>query len=341
MQESRSIIQGALVKKVNQLLLLVLLAQFVTACTPNIHPAGISISAAYLSDTLFVAPDGAKLPVKSWEPTEKNIKSIIIAVHGFNDYNNFFQQPGKYFSQNNILSYAYDQRGFGGTTTRGLWAGIDTYRSDLSCFIQLVKNNHPSVPIYLLGVSMGGAIVISTVTQLSTLPIDGIILVAPAVWARETMPWYQNVLLWSLSHTFPWMTLTGSDLGIKASDNIDMLIALGQDPLVIKETRIETINGLTDLMDHAFANANHISTKTLVLYGEKDEIIPKEPTYQFLQQLTTNNSKPHLIAFYENGYHMLLRDLQASVLWKDINMWINSYSLPSGADKRADEFLRN
>jgi len=331
-----------LLKKTNSLLL-VLIIQLITACTPNIHPAGVTVSLGLLLSNEFVTPDGSKLPLKSWQPAEDNVKSIIIAIHGFNDYSNFFQQAGSYFSQHQTLSYAYDQRGFGETATRGLWAGIDAYSSDLSSFIQLVKNKHPTVPIFLLGESMGGAIVISTVTQSTPLAVEGIILVAPAVWSRETMPWYQNALLWTLSHTVPWMTLTGSNLGIKPSDNIDMLIALGKDPLIIKETRVETINGLTDLMDHAFASADLISTNTLLLYGEKDEIIPKEPTYQFLKTLTATESNRQLIAFYENGYHMLLRDLQASILWNDINVWINtlSSSLPSGADKRALEWLNN
>ena len=59
-----------------------------------------------------------------------------------------------------------------------------------------------------------------------------------------------------------------------------------------------------------------------------------------LKTLKTTESNPKLIAVYENGYHMLLRDLQASVLWNDINVWIHkSSSLPSGADKRALEWL--
>lgn len=95
-------------------------------------------------------------------------------------------------------------------------------------------------------------------------------------------------------------------------------------------------------MDQALTSADLLSTNTLLLYGEKDEIIPKEPTYQFLQNLTDTASNQHIIAFYENGYHMLLRDLQAPVLWNDIDIWINSYTapLPSGADKRALELLK-
>ena len=324
-----------------KLLPLIPLLTSLLACTPMIHPAGSAISSGQLLDYVFITRDGTHLPLKTWDTPQPELKSVIIAVHGFNDYSNFFQQAGIYFSQHQIISYAYDQRGFGGSPNRGLWAGTETYIADLNCFIQLVKNKHPHVPIYLLGVSMGAAIVISTISQSSHLAVHGIILAAPAVWARQTMPWYQNGLLWTLSHTVPWMTLTGQELEIMPSDNIEMLKAFSRDPLVIKATRVESIYGLVNLMDQAFSDAQLISTNSLLLYGEKDEVIPKEPTYQFLNNLPDTPTKHISIAFYKNGYHMLLRDLNASIIWNDIDFWINSFSppLPSGADIRAQQIL--
>ncbi|MCK5828911.1 MAG: lysophospholipase [Methylococcales bacterium] len=323
-----------------KLLLLPVLFAFIQACTPMIHPSGVSVSACRITNNLYITTDATELQLKTWKTPQQKTDAVIIALHGFNDYSHFFQQPGIYFSQHKIASYAYDQRGFGGSLTRGLWAGIDTYIDDLTCFVNQVTAAHPNIPIYLLGESMGGAIVISTVVQSTQPAIKGIILAAPAIWARRTMPWYQNTLLWTLSHTVPWLTLTGDSLEIIPSDNIEMLRALSKDPLIIKETRVESIYGLVNLMDHALSSTKKISTKTLLLYGEKDEIIPKEPTYQFLQGLK-NNSEKHTVAFYENGYHMLLRDLQASIVWKDITAWINSDNtpLPSGADKRTKKIL--
>ena len=47
------------------------------------------------------------------------------------------------------------------------------------------------------------------------------------------------------------------------------------------------------------------------------------------------------MAFYQHGYHMLLRDLQAPTAWKDIAAWIDNSpdKLPSGADIRAQQVL--
>ncbi|RLA22300.1 MAG: alpha/beta hydrolase [Gammaproteobacteria bacterium] len=324
-----------------KLVLVFLLTTHIVACVPGIHSSGPAIAKAQLLTNVFITPDGSYLPLKSWNTPLPETKSVIIAVHGFNDYSNFFQQAGTYFSQHQTQSYAYDQRGFGGSANRGLWAGINTYIADLDCFIQLVKLRHPDVPIYLLGQSMGAAIVIATMTQSNHQLVNGIILAAPAVWARQTMPWYQNTLLWTLSHTVPWMTLTGEGIEIMPSDNIKVLQALSKDPLVIKETRIESIYGLANLMDQAYSSAGLITDNALLLYGEKDEVIPKQPTYQFLNNLANTSDSRITIALYKNGYHMLLRDLDAAILWNDIYFWINTFAtpLPSGADIRAQQIL--
>jgi alpha-beta hydrolase superfamily lysophospholipase len=182
---------------------------------------------------------------------------------------------------------------------------------------------------------MGGAVAIVAMTGNNPPDADGVILVAPAVWGRETMPWYQRWLLAVTSHTVPWLRLTGEGLHILPSDNIEMLRALGRDPLVIKATRIDAMHGLADLMDQALARAEKLQQSTLVLYGEHDQVVPKEPVFRMLAKMS---HEPQIrAAFYENGYHLLLRDLQAEKPWNDIAAWITDRTapLPSGADKRA------
>ncbi len=264
------------------------------------------------------------LPLYSWLPQTNPPKAIIIAVHGFNDYGDFFKQPAKFLAKQGIASYAYDQRGFGRAPNRGLWAGVETYAVDLLQLTALLGKKHPETPIYWLGESMGGAVALVAATAKNLKTADGIILAAPAIWARKNMPWYQQALLWTLSRTVPWMTLTGESLDIVASDNREMLVELGQDPLVIKKTRVEVIYGVANLMDAALASASTLNLKTLLLYGEKDEIIPKKPTFQFIRNLLSQHAKNKRVACYKEGYHMLLRDLKAEVVWKDISTWVTA-----------------
>ena len=169
----------------------------------------------------------------------------------------------------------------------------------------------------------------------------GAILVAPAVWGRSTMPVYQRAALWFFSRVIPWGRLSGRNLRIQASDNVPMLRRLGGDPLVIKRTRVDAIDGLVDLMTAALEASARFESPALVLYGEKDEIVPEAQVLRLWRALPPQVDGLQRPALYAEGWHMLLRDLNAEQVYADVAAWIADPAapLPSGADARAEEAL--
>ncbi|MFQ5775736.1 MAG: alpha/beta fold hydrolase [Kiloniellaceae bacterium] len=314
-----------------------LLLALSAACAPRLAPPGPGTAMPRLTDGALVTFDGLELPLRAWLPEDGAPKAVILALHGFNDYSNAFEGPGRYWAARGIATYAYDQRGFGAAPNRGLWAGAAAMTADLGALARLLRARHQGVPLYLLGDSMGGAVVLAALAGPDAPPADGVILVAPAVWARETMPLSHRVALWLGAHTVPWLTVTGRNLKIRASDNIEMLRELGRDPLVIKETRIDAIHGLVDLMDEALRAAPALRLPALLLYGEKDDVIPEDPTLRLWTSLPEAARRRQRRALYPNGWHMLLRDLEADVVLGDIAHWIadRRAPLPSGAEERA------
>ena len=237
-----------------------------------------------LPEPSFVAADGQVLPLRKWLPRGA-VKAVILALHGFNDYSNAFEGPGEAWAERGIATYAYDQRGFGAAPERGLWPGRAALAADAATAARILRRLYPRVPLYLLGESMGGAVAVVAMTGESGTPVpdvDGVILTAPAVWGRATMDLLPRLALWAGVRLMPGLTLTGRGLKIKPSDNIAMLRALSRDPLVIKATRVDTIYGLVDLMDAALDSAPFLDAPMLVMYGAKDEIVPKTPIRRFV-----------------------------------------------------------
>jgi alpha-beta hydrolase superfamily lysophospholipase len=291
--------------------------------------------------TSFVTADGQVLPLRKWLP-QGDVKAVIVALHGFNDYSNAFEGPAEAWARRGIATYAYDQRGFGAAPQRGLWPGRAALAADAATAAQILRRLYPRVPLYLLGDSMGGAVAVVAMTGESGTPVpdvDGIILTAPAVWGRATMDLLPRLALWAGVRLAPGLTLTGRGLEKKPSDNIEMLRALARDPLVIKATRVDTIYGLVDLMDAALDSAPHLEIPVLFMYGAKDEIVPKEPIQRFVASLPPECRRRARLAWYENGYHMLLRDLEGPVLIADVASWVLTPTapLPSRADRAAAE----
>lgn len=271
-----------------------------------------------LADDYIATSDGTKLPLRVWRGEEAP-KAVVLGLHGFNDYSKSFEHPAKTWTTAGLAVYAYDQRGFGASAKPGLWHGTEAMTDDLVAASELLRRRHPGVPLYLVGESMGAAVILAAFARAEQPVVDGVVLSAPAVWARDHMPAYQRAALWLGAHTLPWMKLTGRGLKIRASDNDDMLRALGRDPLVIKSTRVDALYGLTNLMDEALAAAPKLDTRALILYGREEQLIPEEARKALLDALPSGGKWRY--AEYETGFHMLLRDLNADRVLGDIVTW--------------------
>lgn len=316
-------------------LILALLVWLTGCATPLVQLRGERPTPPRLEADRVIAADGAVLPLSVWRPQEEP-RAVALALHGFNDYRQAFSGVGAFLSARGIATYAYDQRGFGATAQRGIWPDAERLVDDVRTAAALLRKEYPGRPLYLLGESMGGAVAMSVLAE-TPEAADGAVLVAAAVWGRATMNPLQRALLWLLAHSAPGWRLSGSWLGITASDNAAMLRALGEDPLVIKKARADALWGMIDLMDRALASAPALTVPTLVLYGEHDEVIPRRPTCHMLSVL----NPAARVVIYPNGYHMLTRDLGARVVLEDLAAWLAEPAaiLPSGHGTEAAQAL--
>ena len=76
-------------------------------------------------------------------------------------------------------------------------------------------------------------------------------------------------------------------------------------------------------------NVGHIRVPTFYGYGAHDEIIPRHAAFDAAHRLKGADQT----AYYANGYHLLMRDHEAPVVWRDVLSFVRDPSapLPSGA----------
>lgn len=302
------------------------------ACAPNFAPPVSSGAIPVVANDAIVARDGTRLPLRRWTADGRDAekpRAVIVALHGMSDYSNAFDMPGRAWAKLGITTLAYDQRGFGRSDNPGIWAGAAVMRADLEDAVAAAHARYAGVPVFVLGESMGGAVVLTALaSEMPKLDVNGVILVAPAVWSRGDMPLSYRAALFLGAHLVPGMILANSAAShvvtIVPSDNIPMLRALGRDPLFQKQTRIGTIYGLVNLMDDARTAPNRITTAPplLFLYGANDQIIPPAPTEAVIAALKSRPAIPLTVKRYPHGYHMLLRDLEGDMVDQEAADWI-------------------
>lgn len=292
-----------------------LAALFAASCV-SFPEAPAAAARSAFSEEGFRSLDGALLGLNIHEANAPT--AVVVAVHGMNDYARAFDAAGKWWSQAaNLAVYAYDQRGFGRSPGFRRWAGSATMKADLRAAIAAARDRHPGLPVYVVGHSMGAGVVLAAAGD-APLDVDGVVLVAPGVWGGARLSIAYRIALNVSAALAPGKTLTGERAKRQATDNIPLLRMMVKDPLVIKATRMETILGAVRVMGAAWDASDEVGGAALVLYGAKDEIIPVSA----MQDVADRLCGAVETRAYPEGWHMLLDDLQAERVWRDVADWI-------------------
>jgi pimeloyl-ACP methyl ester carboxylesterase len=181
--------------------------------------------------------------------------------------------------------------------------------------------------VAVIGDSMGSAAAIAAFGSDDPPAADRLILVAPAVWGWSTLPDAYALTLWVGAHTFPWRAVSpprNVTRSRTASDNREELLRAGRDPHMIWSTRIDAVYGLVGLMERASQRAANLNGDVLYLYGAHDQIIPHTSAVAAARRLPPTART----AYYEDGYHWLLRDLQREVVYADVLAFIQDPDAP-------------
>jgi acylglycerol lipase len=267
-------------------------------------------------------------PFRVWKEPSPTL--IVLGIHGFNDYSKAFAPLAEALQGTGARVYAYDQRGFGENADAGQWPGDEALITDIRQAATHLRRNYPGTPLVVIGESMGGALVLRAASEPGGLAGDALVLLAPAVWGMQIMPWYQRWSLELLNALAPDMTFTGrgiQHLGIRPTDDPVVSRDLSEDPFFIKETRVASLYGISQLMDKALAHPIRFPIPTLVMYGLNDRIIPPAPTCAWLSRLSLHSEKiPSHVEFivYPEGWHMLTRQTRAEEVKKDLRDWLQA-----------------
>jgi alpha-beta hydrolase superfamily lysophospholipase len=316
-------------------LAVILLMLCLTACAPRLMQAARTTDAGFqgprFEGVVVVSFDGARLGLDTWE-AEGEPWAVIVAAHGMNDYANAFHLAAPEWAKAGVTTYAYDQRGFGRSPGRGIWAGEDLLIQDLRTVVALARARHPNAILTVVGESMGGSVAAAAFATENPPAADRLVLLSPGVWGFDAQPLPNKTLLWLAAnftaakvYTPPrWVTDR-----IMPTDNSEELIRMGRDRLMIWGARSDTLYGLVKLMDRAADVVGADDLPTFYLYGANDDIIPQKAAFRAVKGLTPSDRS----AYYAAGHHLLTRDLQRAVVIADIVAFVRDPQapLPSGA----------
>ncbi len=190
-----------------------------------------------------------------------------------------------------------------------------------------VRARYPCAPLIVVGHSMGGGVVLAAAAQ--GMQADAIVLAAPAIWGGQFLSPIYRMAAWTAAMVAPEHRFTGEGIvKIQATDNIEALRQMRDDPLYIGRPSARELLGLVRITDRAEAAAGLVDRPALMLVGGKDQIVPNDRVAKVFAMLRG----PKRTIAYPEGWHLLFRDLQAATVWRDVADWTLAQAPPYCGD---------
>ncbi|MGF1534555.1 MAG: alpha/beta hydrolase [Bernardetiaceae bacterium] len=263
--------------------------------------------------------DGLILHLHQQAPSTQSPKAVLHIAHGMFEHGGRFKETMQALANQGFLCRAYDQRGHGRSEgKRGDTPSYTQLLSDIERFFDLGYQAHPDLPHFLLGHSMGGALVINFALR-KRPPIQGIIASAP--WLRLAFaPEAWKIHLGKLiAQIFPaFAQRTNMELSILTRDPVE-IAAYTQDPLMHNQITARFFIEASRAGDWAMARAGNLRVPIYLYHGTTDYVTSLEASQNFAAA-----TPQHLIDFepLEGAYHDLFHDLDREAIIEKTARWM-------------------
>jgi acylglycerol lipase len=246
------------------------------------------------------------------------VRAVLINIHGLGDHSGLYPTLVDHFPSRGITIHAMDLRGNGRSGgQRAYVERWEEYREDLHRFVRLVREEEPGRPLYLLGNSLGGLIVLEYVMRYPD-GLRGVIAASPPL-GRLGVPAPLMALGQVFSRVWPRFSIrTGMDLSGLARDPAVVQTVLA-DPLFHRVGTARLSTEVVAAIARVQAGAPGFPLPVLVLHGSADRMVPPEGSREFMARVGHRDRE---LREYPGAYHVLFADLDHERVLTDVERWI-------------------
>lgn len=293
------------------------------AIEPYEVPARPLVQQPELTDGAFVMSDGSRLPFLAWQPASGAPSSVVIGIHGGGHHSTTMIPLGQFLSEREIATYAYDLRGHGSAPDYGKWPGAETINRDLADIVTLLRSRHPRTPIFVAGLSFGGAVAINALGSDASPEVEGAILISPMLGRSQLSYRLLSAALGVVARLLPEATIP-APAAEGMSDGEEYLALEKSDPLIMESMEFQYVYGGISYAEQTTDAATALDMPVLVQFGYHDGNISEAS----MQAFGSSIPGPTRLVGYPNGYHVLIWDEQREVVLTDIAAWISNHDAP-------------
>jgi alpha-beta hydrolase superfamily lysophospholipase len=268
----------------------------------------------------FTGAAGGSVYWQSWQPAET--KAVVVLSHGLAEHSGRYAHVAERLADAGYALYAVDHWGHGRSDgTRANLERIAHVTADLDTLLARAREEHPGVPAFILGHSMGGLIALDFLVTRGESGLRGAVLSGSAVDLSAANP-VQRRLAGVLSQLLP-------NLGAATLDSK----AVSRDPAVVEDYEQDPLNyhgkvrartGAEMLLavDRVVAGLGSLTLPVLVMHGEKDRLVPVAGSRLVAERI---GSADKTLTVYDGLYHEIFNEPERDAVLEDVVTWLDKH----------------
>lgn len=275
------------------------------------------------TDTSLTTKDGIPLRLRVWRP-ERPPRGQVVVTHGHGEHLGRYNHIAQALCGADFVAYTYDLRGHGRSGgKKGHSPSFLTYVDDLYEVHDLASRTDPTLPLWLMGHSLGGLITLTYGVRRAP-QAAGMIASAPLLQAKYAPPRWKVLMAQTLASLVPSLTVsTELSEGVRMSHDEAFLKSMPDQDLEHSQMSLRVGNDVLSIMQETLAQAPRLTLPLLLLHGEADGAADPAASREFYKQA---GSQDKTLKVYPGLYHEIMNETEREQVLSDLMGWLEKRS---------------
>lgn len=272
----------------------------------------------------WIAPDGVVIPYREW--WQKDATAVIVYLHGQGDHSGPFTAMGDRLHELGLNVLAHDHRGFGlSQEPRGDIPSYEYFIRDAMEMIGYARRRNPGLPVFLVGLSMGGHIALRTAYR-AAHDLQGVIALSPGLKLKTPPPWSLVIKGVFYALVQPRKYIAPVIHQVITTRNERHLLAADADEHWVRAYTARFHFGAVRSLRQARREVAELKIPVLIMQAGDDHLVCPEESRRFFERIRYPDKTFRLL---EGLCHNLVAEPEMPEICQEILEWIRNRRDPT------------